>query len=154
MAKGKKISALELDPDGIQGNESIPIEQQNTNARITLDGVKTYIGALEKEQIGSGLSFNESNNSFGMDLGDGLTLATPIIDSEWEIRDSNGDSYTLKYGQDVNDDVITVHTGCVADYIGSFRYVLGSSNKPPTNVSGDFGTSIPSEGVSSSSMSV
>lgn len=80
------------------------------------------------------------------------TLVTPVISSQWTIKNQNGDTVTLS-GVSLTSNNITIEKGYKVDYSGTFKWTHNSTYKDPTSVSGNYGTTLPGNNTSSDPVS-
>lgn len=139
----KKSDGLYAEADFTEVNEKIDDLEDNK---------------VDKEE-GKGLSTNDYTNNDKDRLnaiytGD-KTLVSPVISSQWAIKNQNNDSVTLS-GVSLTSNSITIETGYKVDYSGSFKWTHNDAYKDPTGVKEEptvsnrlYGTILPTNGVNS-----
>lgn len=78
-------------------------------------------------------------------------LVTPVITSQWTIKNQAGDTVTLP---DINlsSNNIIIETGYKVDYSGSFKWIHSDGKKDPTSVNGSYGTALPASNINSATL--
>lgn len=78
-------------------------------------------------------------------------LVTPVITSQWTIKNQAGDTVTLP-GINLSSNSIIIETGYKVDYSGSFKWIHSDGKKDPTSVNGSYGTALPASNINSATL--
>lgn len=158
--------------DGTTQRAEIPAEKlitewefKNTDAAITLTRVRVIDGP---DEVSAEINLSEEEGNTIVKKDDGLyveadprldaiyegdkTLVTPTVSSQWTIKNQDGETVTLS-GVSLTNNSITIEKGYKVDYSGSFKWTHNSAYKDPTSVSGNYGTTLPSNNVLSNPVS-
>lgn len=77
----------------------------------------------------------------------GIALVSPVISSKWTIKNPSTNTSTTN-----TNNTITLENGAKVDYEGSFKWTSASGKKDPERCAGSFGTTLPTSGKNSSSI--
>lgn len=77
----------------------------------------------------------------------GIALVSPVISSKWTIKNPSTSTSTTN-----TNNTITLENGAKVDYEGSFKWTSASGKKDPERCAGSFGTTLPTSGQNSSSI--
>lgn len=113
---------------------------------------KTIVGAINEILEGkSDVDIDTSNlmNKDGSNYVGDLALVSPTITSSWVVKDQSGNQVSTS-----SENTLSVENGAKVDYRGTFEYAAPTSaQKAPTRCAGSFGTTLPSAGEESETIS-
>lgn len=113
---------------------------------------KTIVGAINEileEQSDVDIDTSNLMNKDGSNYVGDLALVSPTITSSWVVKDQSGNQVSTS-----SENTLSVENGAKVDYRGTFEYAAPTSaQKAPTRCAGSFGTTLPSAGEESETIS-